>query len=208
MSFAYRISAWNRRRKWKLFLEKMKPTATMSVLDVGFNAEEYSETDNFLEKNYPYPARITALGIDRATEFKKRYPQVSVVEYPGGQFPFPTQSFDVVWSNAVIEHVGDHKKQLIFLQELHRVGKHGFITTPNRHFPIEVHTRTPFLHWLPKSVFYKYLRLVGKAWATENYMNLLSEKDLCTLLAEADIQEYRIIKNKLCGFTLDFVVIW
>jgi hypothetical protein len=27
-----------------------------------------------------------------------------------------------------------------------------FITTPNRSFPIEVHTRLPFVHWLPEHV--------------------------------------------------------
>ncbi len=25
----------------------------------------------------------------------------------------------------------------------------AFVTTPNRWFPIEVHTRIPFVHWLP-----------------------------------------------------------
>ncbi len=208
MSIAYTISAWNRRRKWNLFLQKLQPTATTSILDVGFNAVEYSATDNFLEKNYLYPERITALGINDPADFKKRYPKVSVVEYPGGQFPFPTQSFDIVWSNAVIEHVGDREKQLGFLKELRRVGKHGFITTPNRHFPVEVHTRTPLLHWLPKQWFHDYLKLVGKSWATGDYMQLLSEKELRQLLVDAGMYEYQLIRNRCCGFTLDFAIIW
>ena len=208
MSFAYTISGWNRRRKWNLFLENMKPARPATILDVGFNAIEYSATDNFLEKNYPFPAQITALGIDSPDDFKKRYPQVRAVRYTGGRFPFADDSFDIVWSNAVIEHVGTRANQLLFLQEMKRVAKHGFITTPNRHFPVEVHTRTPLLHWLPKAVFHGYLRLIGKSWATGNYMNLLSARDLRALLAKSGMGKYQFIRNRLCGFTLDFVIVW
>ncbi len=64
-----------------------------------------------------------------------------------------------MWSNAVLEHVGTRDDQLLFLREVRRVGRRVFLTTPNRHFPVEVHTRTPLLHWLPKPVFERYLRL-------------------------------------------------
>jgi hypothetical protein len=69
MSIAYKISAFNRKRKWKKFLEIIKPTPLMTILDVGFTENEYSATDNFLEKNYPYPQNITALGIDTPKKF-------------------------------------------------------------------------------------------------------------------------------------------
>jgi len=35
----------------------------MKVLDVGFLDLEYSSTYNFIEKHYPYPERLTALGV-------------------------------------------------------------------------------------------------------------------------------------------------
>jgi len=31
-----------------------------------------------------------------------------------------------------------------------RVGRAGFVTTPNRWFPIETHCKLPVLHWLPR----------------------------------------------------------
>jgi hypothetical protein len=40
MSLAYKFSAWNRRRKWKLFNEEISPTVGMRVLDAGFSEEE------------------------------------------------------------------------------------------------------------------------------------------------------------------------
>lgn len=172
---------------------------------MGFSEKEYSDTDNFLEKNYPYPEKITALGIDRAKEFLLKYPKIKAVSYNGDDFPFADKSFDICWSNAVIEHVGDKKKQLHFLKEIKRVSKSGFITTPNRKFPIEVHTRVPLLHYLPKAIFDKFLSLINKKWATGDYMHLLSVKEAEELLSQAGFRNYRIIKNKLL-WTLDFII--
>ena len=208
MSIAYKISAVNRRRKWKIFLEIIKPTLKLRILDVGFTENEYSETDNFLEKNYPYPQNITALGVDTPHKFLERYPQVRVVKYNGAEFPFDDREFDVCWSNAVIEHVGDKDRQVVFLKEIKRVAKVAFITTPNKHFPIEVHTRIPLLNFLPKRLFDKFLVLVGKKWATGNYMNLLSLNDIQNLLVSARISDYKIIKNRLLFFTLNYIIIF
>lgn len=208
MSFAYTISGYNRRRKWRLFNRAMQPRPEARVLDVGFSNEEYSETDNFLEKYYPYQKQITALSIEPSDKFTKRYPGVTAVTYDGGRFPFADKEFDIAWSNAVIEHVGSREDQVNFLREIHRTAQAGFVTTPNKWFPIEVHTRTPLLHWLPKNIFDAYLRLVGKKWATGTYMKLLSVREIKKMLHEAGIDEYTIVKNKLFGFTLDFVVIW
>jgi len=181
----------------------------MSVLDVGFSNKEYSDTDNFLEKHYPYPEQITALGIDEPTLFHKRYPAVRAVQYDGSIFPFPDQSFDICWSNAVVEHVGERDDQLRFLKEIRRVAQHGYITTPNKFFPVEVHTRVPLLHiLLPKRLFDRFLRYIGKGWATGSYMRLLSKRDLDRLLRDAGFTSYRIVQNRIGLWTLDFVVLF
>jgi SAM-dependent methyltransferase len=209
MSLAYKISGFNRRRKWNLFWQEIKPQPEEKILDIGFSEEEYSATDNFLEKNYPYLDQVTALGVDEAKNFKKSYPHVNTVIYDGKRFPFSDNTFDICWSNAVIEHVGDKERQVLFLKEIYRVGKKVFITTPNRFFPVEIHTRVPALHWfLPKKWFDTFLILIKKKWATGDYMNLLSLNELKCLLHEAGINNYKIVKNRLLFFTLDFVIIW
>jgi SAM-dependent methyltransferase len=202
-----RVSHWNRRRKWRLFERVVEPRPTTTVLDVGYSDEEYSMTDNFIEKHYPYPEMLTALGIDEPNRFRERYPKVKAVQYEGKVFPFEDQAFDVVWSNAVIEHVGDREAQLQFLREVRRVGRRAFITTPNKLFPVEVHTRTPLLHFLPLPIFESYLRLVGKSWATGDYMRLLSIREVEKLLGEAGITSYRLHRNRLAGFVLDVVIL-
>jgi len=206
-SLAYRISGYNRRRKWRIFWDVIKPDETTSILDVGFSEKEFSGTDNFLEKNYPYPRNITALGIATAKKFLERYPQVTVVNYDGAKFPFRDKAFDVCWSNAVIEHAGDYDRQVVLLKEIYRVSRVAFITTPNKYFPVEVHSRTALLHLLPKKYFDRYLRLVGKERYAGHYMNLLSLKGVRNLLSAAGIARYKIIRNRFCFFTLDSVVI-
>ena len=231
MSFAYKISGWNRQRKWELFLNEIKPTAENTILDIGFSEEEYSDTDNFLEKHYPQTEKITALCLEtpeaylharkdanfqvpesaiavKKKQASKRYPQLEIVTYDGKTFPLSDKSFDICWSNAVLEHVGDVEEQILFLKEIKRVAKRGFITTPNKYFPVEVHTRIPLLHFLPKKVFDRFLHFIGKEWAADDYMYLLSLNDLCKRLASAGITKYKIIENKLLFFTLDFVVIF
>lgn len=206
MSVAYEVSRFNRDRKWRIFQEIIHPDSRMTILDVGFTEREFSDIDNYIEKHYPYPHNLTALGIDTPELFTKRYPDVKVVQYEGSNFPFNCTEFDCCWSNAVLEHVGNREKQINFLKEITRVSKVAFITTPNKLFPVEVHTHTLFLHYLPKKIFHRYLKFVHKEWAAGDYMNLLSLSGLKSLLKDAGIFNYKIIKNKLLFFTLDFII--
>ena len=210
-SLVERFSTFNRYRKWNLFLERMHPRSEDRILDIGYTDLEYRPTDNLLEKHYPHREMITALGVDEPVHFAGRYPEVRAVCYDGKRFPFPDGSFDIVWSNAVLEHVGTAdariERQTLFLSEIRRVARRAFITTPNRWFPVEIHTRTPFLHWLPKRVFDAHLNLRSMQWAAGDYMTLLSEQDLRARLAGAGVDDYELVKNRLGPFTADFVVI-
>lgn len=134
---------------------------------------------------------------------------MNVVKYDGGKFPFEDNSFDVCWSNAVLENVGNKEKQKEFLAEIKRVSKIAFVSTPNKNFPIEIHTNVFLLHsFLSKEMFDKYLCLVGKKWGTGDRLNLLSLKDIKELLASIRVSNYKIDQNKLLLFTLDFVIIF
>lgn len=207
MGFAKTISAKNREKKWQLFQSLFSISENTKILDVGYSDVEYSDVDNYLEKNYPYQKNITALGIEEPNTFSERYPEVTVCRYDGSYFPFEDDSFDIVWSNAVIEHVGGYEAQKLFLSECARVGKQVFITTPNRWFPIEVHTHFPFIHWLPKPVSNFLISLMGKKWATGAYMNLLSYRKLDKMCSEIGLVHYAIIKNRLWGLTLECIIV-
>ena len=127
-------------------------------------------TLNFFEEHYPWPERITALGLHEGDRFRARYPDARYVQGDALQLPFDDGSFDVVFSNAVIEHVGGEDEQRRFVAEALRVGRRAFVTTPNRWFPVEVHTRLPLVHWLPDAARAPRLRpraqAVGEARTT------------------------------------------
>lgn len=205
---AKEISLWNRTRKYKHFEDKVGFTAASTVLDVGFmNKEGDYEAMNYLEKHYPYPQNITALGIDGKDVFCRNYPLVRAVLYDGVDFPFEDKKFDIGWSNAVIEHVIGGGRQLHFLKELLRTCKVVCFTTPNKRFPIELHTQLPFLHWLPQRVYDRILNRLGKSWADSRNVNLLTRKRITELCKEAGAKKITVKGNRLCGFVMDFIVI-
>ena len=184
MRLADEISLRSRRRKLQLFLEELRPTSETTVLDVGVDELPFGEGDgcttlNFFEEHYPWPERITALGLYEGTGFLARYPQIRYVQGDACALPFDDGEFDVVFSNAVVEHVGDRERQRRLVSEALRVGRRVFITTPNRWFPIEVHTKLPLVHWFPERVAHSVYGAVGKDGAKQ--LRILSGRELESL---------------------------
>jgi SAM-dependent methyltransferase len=178
------ISLRSRRRKLRLFLDELQPTAETTVLDVGADELGFGEggrcgTLNFFEELYPWPRQITALGLHDGTAFRARYPAVRYVQGDATALPFADGEFDIVFSNAVIEHLGGREQQRTFVYEALRVGRRVFITTPNRRFPLELHTRLPLVHWLPGNLSQPLYRALGREEGTE--LHLLSRRSLAAL---------------------------
>jgi hypothetical protein len=114
-----------------------------------------------------------------------------------------------VHSSAVIEHVGDRGRQTRLLSELWRVARRGvFVTTPNRWFPVEVHTMLPLLHWLPPRWYRAILRRIGLPFfASEANLNLLSRRDLVRLARAAGITDFHILTVNLFGLTSNLILV-
>ena len=117
---------------------------------------------------------------------------------------------DLVISSATIEHVGSFKNQIKKINNMIKLSKkYIVITTPNRFFPIEVHTKLPLIHWLPKNIFRKILLLLGMSYfADEKNLNLLDKNDLHIILSNFSKKiNYKIYKIKFLGFVSNFFVI-
>jgi len=184
VSLSDSVSLRSRKRKLELLLDELSPTAETTVLDVGADELGFGDSDgcgtlNFFEELYPWPERITALGLHDGAGFRARYPSIRYVQGNALELPFDDGAFDVVFSNAVIEHVGGRDEQRRFVSEALRVGRSVFLTTPNRRFPLEVHTRLPLVHWLPDPVAHRAYRVTGKRWAED--IHLLTRRSLASL---------------------------
>jgi hypothetical protein len=196
---AARASLWNRRRKFELFMETVRPGPETRVVDVGvgdtgFRTEPgVAATHNFFEALYPWPERITAVSDVPLPNFAREFPSVSCVTASGTDLPFEDDAFDVAFSNAVVEHVGGRDDQRRFVAELCRVAPRVFLSTPNRWFPVETHTLVPFVHWLPRAAADRALRALRRGnW---EHVELLTRSDLLELFpphVDARVVESRI----------------
>jgi SAM-dependent methyltransferase len=184
MRLADSISLRSRERKLRLFLDELQPTSATTVLDVGADEVGFGEGDgcgtmNFFEERYPWPQRVTALGLHDGAGFRASYPSIRYVQGDACALPFADGEFDIVYSNAVIEHLGGRERQRAFVSEAIRVGRRVFITTPNRRFPVEVHTRLPLVHWLPDAISHPVYRATGRKIGTE--LDLLTPRSFAAL---------------------------
>jgi len=184
MRLADSISLRSRGRKLRLLREELRPSADTTVLDVGADELGFGEGDgcatmNFFEELYPWPERITALGLHDGAGFRATYPHIPYVQGDACALPFEDGAFDIVFSNAVIEHVGGRDRQRQLVSEAIRVGRRVFITTPNRRFPVEVHTRLPLVHWLPDALSHRVYDLTGREIGAE--VDLLTRRSFAQL---------------------------
>ena len=150
---ASRVSMRSRERKLRLFLDLLRPGPETTVVDVGVTNAPFAigSTDNFFEALYPWPERITAVGVTELDRFAAAFPRVRAVRADGRELPFADAEFELGFSNAVVEHVaGGREGQRRFVGELCRVTRRVFVTTPNKWFPVDPHTLVPFAHLLPR----------------------------------------------------------
>lgn len=105
---------------------------------------------------------------------------------------------DLVISSATIEHVGSNAKQLQMIKNMASLtNKYLVITTPNKFYPLEFHTKIPFLHLLPVNIYRSLLKFLNyEFYAKEENLNLLSQKEILNLLHLSNIEDKFVIKIK------------
>lgn len=180
-SLAEKVVIAARDRIYADFMSTCRPQPSSTIADVGVS-DVVTDAANLLERLYPHPENITALGLGGGDDFRKAYPKVSYLQIePDRPLPVADKTYDIAAANAVLEHVGSISAQRAFVAEMCRVAHEVYITVPHRYFPVEHHTGFPFVHF-NDTLFKKACALTGKdEWCKEENLILMTKKRLLAL---------------------------
>jgi transcription termination factor NusB len=198
-----------RNQFFNIFKENTKYSKAKSIIDIG-TTPSTDDVQNIILSKIKNNKNVTCLSNLNCKNIIKKYPNIKrIIIGDARNNNLRSNIFDIVHSNATIEHVGSNQNQLLFIRECVRISKeYVFIQTPNRFYPIDFHTILPFIHWLPKNIHRKILKIMGlNFYSLEKNLNLLSECDLKNLCKKLNIKKYQIIRHKLFFMTSNLILI-
>lgn len=180
-----------RRKRMVAFLSSFAVSAETTILDVGGSRSFWRGI----------PARVIVVNL---------LPGSADLVADARDLPFKDGSFDIAFSNSLIEHVGTYDDQIACARELARVGVRYYAQTPNRYFPVEPHFLAPFIHWLPlrwrsavaRFTLWGILTRPGNRQIEEYVrgIRLLSAGEMKALFPDAELQYERF-----CGMTKSII---
>jgi len=191
-----------RRRRMKEFFGLLSPSPETRVLDIGGAPQTWISES---EKNAQFS--VTLINIrDYGQMESDRF--ISMIG-DATHLPFTNNTFDIAFSNSVIEHVGTWEKQQAFASEARRVARKLWIQTPARSFPIEAHLLAPYIQYLPKSVQHRIVRWTPRGLLTPDVVHeIVDEVRLLTYQEMKQLfPDCRIIKERLCGLTKSYIAV-
>lgn len=181
-----------RRQKCDMFFSELNPSPSDSLLDVGGDGGSLFGAFASL---YRFFGCVQVANVCPQSFSQNELHHVRCDIADGCALPYVNNSFDWVFSNAVIEHVGDRFKQLQFAAEIRRVARKGyFVATPNRYFPLDPHTLLPFYHFMSPEVQRLACRFSVGYLREYEPVDLLSKRDLIEMFPGATVRH--------CGLAL------
>jgi len=186
------IAAQARRRRHAMVWRMIDPKPGETIVDVGCGPAGTGLAA--LEPGAP----IT--GIDSVNRPGYASGPRSFVEADARALPFDDTSFDIAYSNSVIEHL-DPADRPRFAAEIRRVAGGYLVQTPNRWFPVEPHVLLPGFQFLPKGARRRLWRLgVSKDEFAD--IRLLDAAELRRLFPEAVI-----VRERFAGLTKSLIAV-
>ncbi len=195
-----------RRKRFGLFIRLLERLEKpVRILDVG-GTQRFWEVMAFTAGD---GVKITLLNLTLEPVTNPNF--TCVIGDARSMSQFADQYFDVVFSNSVIEHVGEYEDQRRMAEEIKRVGKRYFVQTPNRYFPLEPHFLFPFFQFMPIELrawlvnhynvgWYRRIEDYATAIATVRAIRLLKKTEFIRLFPMA-----KLYKEKFLGLTKSFI---
>ena len=191
--YGFLFKIW-RRKRFELFVKLIRPRPTDRLLDVG------GEPHNWLQFP-PVVGKIDLLNLKAPNWNPTTAPAYAIDALVGDgcKMTFTDASYDIAFSNSVLEHVGSWEKQQAFAAEIRRVGKSLWVQTPAYESPIETHFLGLGLHWLPmrmRKLAVRWLSLWGwmerrNKTETDEFVEsirLLTKKEMHQLFPDCEVR--------------------
>lgn len=191
-----------RRRRMSRFFMLFAPSPETRVLDIG-GAPQTWNSDSASEARFP----VTLINIRDYGPMENR--RLTQILADAAELPFADGSFDIAFSNSVIEHVGTWEKQQRFAQEARRVAHKLWIQTPARSFPIEAHLLAPFVQYLPKHFLHRIARWTPRGLFQPEVVHEIVEE--VRLLTYQEMKwlfpDCTILRERALGLTKSYVAV-
>ena len=170
------------------FAAVFQPTGDTRILDVGGSLYNWQTIDCDARGSH---CSTSASGVSSIT--RQLPPNVSLALGDGRQLGYADRSFEICYSNSVIEHLSDYEGQQRFAAEVRRIGRGVWVQTPARWFFLEPHLVTPFIHYLPKS----WQRRLLRNFTLWGWLQRPSPAQVDAFLSEVRLLTYREMKAPL-----------
>ncbi len=184
-----------RRRRWERFTATFPGLTGYSVLDLGGTVEFWSSVPG-------RPASVHLINVEAPTSEVPSWIRADVADACAPPSGLLDPSYDLVYSNSVIEHVGGHARRAMFAERVRESAPRWWIQTPYRYFPVEPHWVAPAMQFLPL----RGRALYARAWPLahsrprtfEEAVNqqlsveLLDATQMATYFPEAELRRERL----------------
>lgn len=199
-----------RRKRFKLFMDFIKDfPRPVKILDAGGTVNYWEQVG--IAGNEEFEITIVNLEIPQ----NMLYNNIILAKGDVTDLSmFRDKSFDIVFSNSVIEHIPTAEGRQRMADEIKRVGKSYFIQTPNYYFPFEPHFLLPLFQYYPKRFKIFLLTHFNTGWfkKCENNEVALRLLENNKLLKPVELKSYfpssKIFYEKFLLFNKSIIVIY
>jgi hypothetical protein len=197
------VGARKRAERWELFRRLFPGIEQMRVVDLGGTVESWRRAP-------VRPAEVTVVNLFEPGESDEDW----LIPVTGDACDARTalreagagSSYDLVFSNSLLEHVGGHSQRVALAAEVHALAPRHWVQTPYRYFPVEPHWLFPGLQFLPVAARARAAKVWPLAHSRpENSSAAMSEVQWTELVGVAEMRAYfpgsEIVKEKVAGLT-------
>jgi hypothetical protein len=131
-----------RARRWDWLRGDFGEIESMSVIDLGGTVDTWVRSPL-------RPASVHVVNLEPQPDTMPDWIRADQADACSLPAHIAGGTYDLVFSNSVIEHVGGHAQRMRFADAVHKLATRHWVQTPYRYFPVEPHWLFPGFQFLP-----------------------------------------------------------